>query len=66
MGGGRTWRFDCIYILNIVLGRQILIGHSFLKPFEKIGDKKLSRGEGEESVSTHSLPAGTGGQSRVW
>ena len=65
MGGGRTWRFDCIYV-SYILSRQILIGHSFLKPFEKIGDKKLSRREGEESVSTHSLPAGTGGQSRIW
>ena len=45
MGGGRTCRFDCIYV-SYILSRQILIGHSFLKPFEKIGDKKLSRGEG--------------------
>ena len=65
MGGGRTCRFDCIYV-SYIISRQILIGHSFLKPFEKIGDKKLSRGEGGEFVSTHSLPAGTGGQSRVW
>ena len=34
MGGGRTWRFDCIYILYIVLSRQILIGHSFLSPLD--------------------------------
>ena len=42
--------------LYIILSRQILAGHSFLKPFERIADKKLSRGGGEEFVSTHSLP----------
>ena len=41
----------------IILSRQILIGQSFLQPFEGIVDQKLLSGEGQEFVCTQSLPA---------
>ena len=40
-----------------------MIGQPFLKPFEKIGNKKISMGGGKEFVSTKSLPASLYGRS---